>query len=338
MKFRQFYFVLLFALVPFVSFSQKTFEGKVVMEITWENVPEKMKIYYKTSVCTTYYKKDKSRTESSSSNYTSSIIDDYNLGKRLMFMDLTIGIVKQKTATISNLISPSIQSVTIEKIEEYKMINNYNCQKVIVTTTIDGKESKSYAFLNNDFSTNSVVLSSGKTYMNLVMESINDITGAGTMIIKVKEIHEEAVSDDLFDLTPPRGYKVTDMTTKANMELLNKVSANLLLKNGSSNVDLPGNNVATQKKIEPTQLKAVEKYTNVSDTDLKKLLNEALAKEDFETAHLLKTEIDTRKKNSMTKYSQNSDAELTKLLNDALKIEDYTAAQELKKEMDNRKK
>ena len=317
-----------------ISYSQKNFEGKIVSEITWENVPEKMKAYYKTSTCTIYYKKDKTRSESAASNYTAVTSEDYITGKRLMLMDINIGSVNQKTATLSEINNTALQSFTIEKTGEFKTINNYNCEKIITISVVNGKKVLGTSFVNNDYIINAGLLSSGPIYMNLPMETSTDLGESGTMILKTISISEEPLSDDLFNLSIPKGYKLNDMTTASNKAIINNYNSIAAEKNKNEVTIQPTTLI---KNNQPTQTTVIDKYANLSDAELKKQLDEAVAKEDYDKAQALKIEIDKRKKKSVTKYSGFPDATLTKMLKEAVDKEDYVAAEEIKKEMDNRK-
>jgi hypothetical protein len=322
MKTRSFSIILLIAFSYSIAFSQKAFEGKVTSEIKWENVPVTMKAFIKNSTAVTYYKKDKTRTESAASNYTAVTIEDYTTGKRLMLMDMNAGMVKQKTATITNILIPDLENVNVEKTQEFKELAGYNCEKIITTTVVNGKVNKTFSFVYNDLVVNSLLLPSGPTYSGLTMETSIE-TGTGTMKIVVQQVTEEAVSDDRFNFEIPSGYKVTDLSKK------NQVTPNIVTTSTTSASS------SETKSISPSPVK---KYTNVSDAELQKLLDEAVKKEDFDTAQAVKTEMDIRKKISTGKYGNYSVTELTKMLNEAVGKEDYTAAQEIKKELDGRKK
>ncbi len=302
-----------------LSTAQKHFEGKMVSTMTWENVPANMKAYVSTTTLVAYYKKDKSRTESSSTTYSAITIEDYTVGKRLMLMDMTIGAIKMKTATLSYISPPQMQKYIVERTEEYKTILGYTCQKLITTTAVNGTESKSICFVLNDYVSSSFFPAVGQVYIGLPMETEIE-TAMGTTRVITAALSEETVSDALFSMNIPAGYKLTDLTKQTAMPP--PMHPTFITSKD-------------QKTVTPVSAK---KYDKLSDADLKKQLSEALAKEDFETAQSLKTEIDTRKKTSSGKYGQYSLTELTKMLNDAVAKEDFTTAQELKKEIDNRPK
>jgi hypothetical protein len=75
-------------------------------------------------------------------------------------------------------------------------------------------------------------------------------------------------------------------------------------------------------------------YTNYSDEELKKLLDQATAAEKYSEANDIQAEI--TKRIEQNKYSKLSTEELKKQLEAALKAEDYTKAEALQKEIDKR--
>lgn len=75
-------------------------------------------------------------------------------------------------------------------------------------------------------------------------------------------------------------------------------------------------------------------YSNYSDEDLKKLLDQATLAEKYNEANEIQAEI--TKRTEQNKYAKLSTEELKKQLEAALKAEDYTKAEGLQKEIDKR--
>lgn len=307
MKLKLFLITLFISCFYFISFSQKIFEGKVYGEIIRENVPENMKAYVKNSTSVSYYKKNKLRYESRGDKSYTVVICDYAKGKQLVFLEMNIGGKITRTATISDIpISDVIENN--EKIEEYKTIAGHKCQRVNASNTMNGKVYKSTSYFCDEYKMNGRYNPSGPTYISMGFETAMEIEGQGTMIMRTTSISEEPVSDELFSLTPPAGYVVKDQSKNPGSAAIQEAAW------------------------------AANDFDKLSDSELKKKIEEALAKEDFETAQAIKGEVDMRIKAALGKYGQYSNPELKKMLDDAVNKEDFTTAQELKKELDRRPK
>jgi len=290
-----------------ISFSQKIFEGKVLGETVRENVPENMKAYVKNTTSVSYYKKNKLRYESIGDNTNTVVICDFAKGSQLVYLEMNIGGKIIKSATLSDIpISDVIENN--EKTDEYRTIAGHKCQRVNSSNTLNGKVYKSFSFFCDEYLMNGRYTSSGPTYIGMGFETTMEIEGQGLMIMRTTSISEEPVSNALFSLTPPSGFELKDQRKDPG-------SASVQEANWAAN-----------------------DFNDLSDSELKTKLDNALAKEDYDTAKSLKDEMDIRKKKALGKYGQYSDIELKKMMDDSVSKDDFATAQELKNELERRSK
>jgi hypothetical protein len=100
---------------------------------------------------------------------------------------------------------------------------------------------------------------------------------------------------------------------------------------------IPNYNLVPTESNSPATVSPINtksNYTNYSDEELKKLLDQATAAEKYSEANDIQAEI--TKRIEQNKYSKLSTEELKKQLEAALKAEDYTKAEALQKEIDKR--
>ena len=200
--------------------NQKPFEGKMIINSDWENVPQDMKEYYKQSTRIEYYKPGKMRMDMHSSDIVTTImIFDYDKGESLTLSEITIGAKTTKTATLQKINTPNTNDydLTVEYLDDFKTIAGYECQKInyISYNKKEQKTTENKMYVYTGFSTTT----SGNWFSGTNI--VPFLSVESEMPIAIKEqtsifrsspvsISEEPVSDDLFSLTPPRGYTFTD--------------------------------------------------------------------------------------------------------------------------------
>lgn len=200
--------------------NQKPFEGKMIINSDWENVPQDMKEYYKQSTRIEYYKPGKMRMDMHSSDIVTTImIFDYDKGESLTLSEITIGDKVTKTATLQkiNAQNTTEYDVTVEYLDDFKTIAGYECQKInyISHNKKEQKTTVNKMYVYTGFSTstsgnwfggtNIVPFLSVESEMPIAIKEQTSIFRSSPV-----SISEEPVSDDLFSLTPPRGYTFTD--------------------------------------------------------------------------------------------------------------------------------
>lgn len=314
---KKLYFVIYLTICYSIAFSQKYFEGTYTQEVDFGiNGTDK-------STMIMYHKGNKNRTDynklTDANPFKSIAVVDFIKQERFMLMEMPK--LKSKSATISDLTSIDSPIETIEKFDDYKMILNHKCQKVILRSVQNGKETKLIGYADLDYIVKTLIDFSGKTIdYPLFFESEVDIPNVGLMTTKIVSISEEVLSEDLFNTNIPRGYQIIDLR---KIKKQTTISDNNLLNNP------PSQNFNQQ----PT---TTNNYTNYSVIELNTKLEEALKIEDFDTATLLKKEIDNRNLSIKDKYSLKTITELQDQLDAAVKIEDFDTATEIQSEIKRR--
>lgn len=161
-------------------------------------------------ISTTYFKNDKSRSETSSPmTGTTVFIADNTSKKALVLMDNAM--IGKKY--VESDISPSeedLKNVAIEKTNEKKTVLGYECTKYNVTMNKDGAEvkmaiyttdklkaiSQQTAAFGKEFSGFPLYMSAAVEQQGMKLNLVNEVT----------EIKAEKVSEDKFNMTPPEGY------------------------------------------------------------------------------------------------------------------------------------
>lgn len=165
-------------------------------------------------VTTTYFKNDKSRSETSNPMTGSTVfIADNDAKKSIMFMNNAM-MGKKYVETDFAPSAEDLENINIEKTDETKNVLGYECTKYNVTMNKDGAEVKMEVYTTDKLKAISQQTTAfGKEfsgfpmYMNLAMDQ------AGmklNMIIEVTEVKAEKIPDDKFDMTPPEGYTKTE--------------------------------------------------------------------------------------------------------------------------------
>jgi hypothetical protein len=311
-------YILVFSLIVLtVEFviGQKKFEGKITQEIIYSNNA------MANATSTTFYKSNKSRTELNNSvgdnPYTSVSVMDFEKGEMLMIMDMPK--LKSKTATLMDYGLIERPNEKLEKFEEYKTILNHKCQKVIISTMVNGKETitKGYADLN--YSIAAMIDLNGKTIDYPLLFEVEIVMPTMTMSMTITNISEEILPENLFSTNIPVGYKLTDIR-----------------KNKSQTIT-SSNNAISNKNYSSTNYIKTEDYSKYTDSELDEKLQAALKIEDFDTAEKLKEVIEKRG-GTLFKYKSKSLPELQDMLKVAVSKEEFETATQIQEEIKKRSK
>ena len=102
-----------------------------------------------------YYKNNKVRTDydllTGASQFTSISIVDLEKRERVMLMNMPK--LKSKSANLSDVDLIERPNERIEKFEDYKTIFNHKCRKIVLTSTINGKETKVTGYKGKQYET-----------------------------------------------------------------------------------------------------------------------------------------------------------------------------------------
>jgi len=162
----------------------------------------------------TYFKNNFSRTETANIMTGNSVnIIDGNSKEMLMYMDNSM-IGKQY---IKKSIVPSeedLKGVKVEKTSETKDFLGYSCTKYVATVEKNGGKMNMEIYTTDKISAISGQTANlGTAYEGfpLFIKMMTNQQGIDmTITMEVTDIKAESVSSDIFDMTPPEGYKKTD--------------------------------------------------------------------------------------------------------------------------------
>ncbi|MGB0895767.1 MAG: hypothetical protein ACPGU9_02145 [Flavobacteriaceae bacterium] len=163
---------------------------------------------------TTYFKGDKSRSETSSPMTGNTIaIMDGAANKMLLMMDNPM--MGKKYAI--NDMHPSeeeLKDVSVVKVDETKEVLGYTCTRHDVALMKQGVEVKMILYTTDKLSaTSQQIAGLGGKLKGFPLYSEMQMNQMGVEILvkmEVTELKKEAVSDDKFDLTPLEGYEKTE--------------------------------------------------------------------------------------------------------------------------------
>lgn len=306
------YFLIFSLIVISVEFviGQKKFEGKITQEVTYSNNA------MANSTIISSYKGNKCRTDlnllAGDNPYNSINIIDFEKREMLMLMDMPK--LKTKTASLMDysLVERPIEK--FEKFEDFKTIFNHICQKVVISTIVNGKETitKGYADLN--YSVTAMIDLNGKIIDYPLFLEVEIIMSTMTMSMTVINISEETLPESLFSSNIPAGYQLTDM------------------RKNKSQTNISSNNALNSENYTKT-----EDYSKYTDSELDTKLQTALKIEDFDTAAKLKEVIEKRG-GSLFKYKSKSLTELQDMLKIAISKEEFEKASQIQEEIKKRSK
>lgn len=165
-------------------------------------------------VTTTYFKNDKSRSETSNPmTGTTVFIADKNAKKSLMLMDNAM-MGKKYVETDFVPSEEDLKDISIEKTNETKNVLGYECTKYKVTMNKDGADVDMDVYTTDKLKAISQQTTAfGKEFTGFPMYMSLALEQQGMkmdMVIEVTEVRAEKVADDKFDMTPPEGYSKTE--------------------------------------------------------------------------------------------------------------------------------
>ena len=201
----------------------KISEGIIISKQTLESDDENMKAQLAMLgeiMSTTYFKKDKSRSEVSSPMTGDAIvIMDFKTKDQLMLMNNPmLGKVYAKSKTDNGI--DKIQDVQITEVDETKQILGFNCKRYDMVLNVDGIDLKSTYYTTEEIDLqHQETAKFGKDFKGFPMYMEMEVNQMGMkMIVKheVTEIREEKVEDSKFDMTIPEGYKENKMLLGQN--------------------------------------------------------------------------------------------------------------------------
>lgn len=306
-------YILVFSLIVLTvefAIGQKYFEGKITQDVTYSNNA------MANSTIISSYKGNKSRTDlnllTGDNPYSSITIIDF--GKREMLMLMDMPKLKTKTASLMDYSLMERPIEKLEKFEDYKTILNHKCQKIVISTILNGKETitKGYADLN--YSIAAMIDLNGKIIDYPLFFEVEIIMPTMTMSMNVLNISEEVLPEDFFNSNIPVGYVLSD-----------------LRKNKKQTITSSNNALSNTNYIK------TEDYSKYTDSELDTKLQAALKIEDFDTAAKLKEVIEKRG-GSLFKYKSKSLTELQDMLKVAVSKEEFETATQIQEEIKKRSK
>lgn len=163
---------------------------------------------------TTYFKGDKTRSETSNPMAgTTVFIGDNATKKALMLMDNAM-MGKKYMETDMTPSAADLENVSIEKTNETKTILGYECVKYNVTMKKDGADVKGAIYATDKLHAISQQTTAfGDAFKGFPMHMTLVLEQQGfkmNMVTEVTEVKSEKIADDKFNMTPPEGYTKTD--------------------------------------------------------------------------------------------------------------------------------
>ncbi|MBJ7881264.1 DUF4412 domain-containing protein [Gelidibacter salicanalis] len=215
MKKLLFILTLSFSLTMFAQ--EQINEGIVISKQTMSSDNEQMNAQLAMlgdMMTTTYFKNDKTRSETSNPmTGTTVFIGDNATKKSLMLMDNAM-IGKKFMETDMTPSEADLENVSIEKTNETKTILGYECVKYNVTMKKDGADVKGAIYATDKLHAISQQTTAFgddfkgfPMYMSLALEQQGFKMD---LVTEVTEVKAENVADEKFNMTPPEGYTKTD--------------------------------------------------------------------------------------------------------------------------------
>lgn len=210
-------FILSISLSMTMVAQEKISEGIVVSKQTMSSDNEQMNAQLAMlgdMITTTYFKNDKTRSETSNPmTGTTVFVGDNASKKSLMLMDNAMIGKKYVEADLTPS-ETDLANVNIEKTTETKNILGYECVKYNVTMKKDGADVSGIIYATDKVTAMSQQTTSfGENFKGYPMLMNLDLEQQGmkmSLVIEVTEVKAEKISDDKFGLTPPEGYTKTD--------------------------------------------------------------------------------------------------------------------------------
>lgn len=211
-------FSILFIAVGLSVFAQETIkEGVANLKTTLSSSDSQMNAQFAmigdiNSV--TYFKDNFSRTETSNVMTGNSVsIMDGNTQEMLTYMDNPMTgklYMKQSFAASED----DLKNIKVEKTDETKEFLGYTCKKYIATIEKNGVTTKMEIYTTDKIkaiSNQTATLGDSFEGFPLFMTIEAGQQGVSMIFtIEVTDVKKETVSSEVFDMTPPEGYKETD--------------------------------------------------------------------------------------------------------------------------------
>jgi hypothetical protein len=291
--------LVFFILLSYSGLAQKHFEGQIEVSNVWTNLPANSRGANYTTVLR--FKKDKRREESNYDGYSSKDICDYKKNLRVVIVSKEVKAgVWEKNAWIYDLL-PSDKTPLKE--ESYRNILGQKCQKATLSDMTDGKEPVTTVYLSDTYLVNANPGPAGPAYRPLYLASNRTYANGRTHTTECISIKEQNISDDVFEMKIPEGYVINNKSTHTISDLTSK-----------------------------------DPFEGLGDNEIKKMMEDAVKKEDYVTADQAKKELAQRVIRLEGEYAGQSTADLKKKMDEAVKAENYTEADRLKKIIDHRSK
>lgn len=209
--------ILTFTLSVTIFAQEQITEGVVVSKQTMSSDNEQMNAQLAMlgdMITTTYFKDDKTRSETSNPmTGTSIFIGDVATQKSLMLMDNAM-IGKKYMETDMTPSEADLENITIEKTTETKTFLGYECVKYNVTMKKDGADVTGAIYATDKLHAISQQTAAfGEDFKGFPMYMSLALAQQGfnlNLVTEVTEVKAEKVSDDKFNMTPPEGYTKTD--------------------------------------------------------------------------------------------------------------------------------
>ena len=159
---------------------------------------------------TTYFKDDKSRSETSSPMTGDVTIVIDGTAKQMLMIMSNPQLGKKYSIQSAEPNEEDLAKISVKKGEETKTVLGYKCQQYIVTMEQNGQEVEMHMFTTDEIlavSQNTTAMG-GKVegfplYFVMKMNQMGSNIEIRSEVIKIDEV---AVSDDKFNMTPPEGY------------------------------------------------------------------------------------------------------------------------------------
>ena len=210
-------FITLCILSVSMHAQEKINEGVVISKQTMSSDNEQMNAQLAMigdMISTTYFKNDKSRSETSSPmTGTTVFIADNASKKAIVLMDNAMIGKKYMESDIAPT-EEDLKNLTIEKTNEKKTVLGYECTKYNVNMKKDGIDMQMAIYTTEKLNAISQQTAAfGKEFSGFPLYMDIAVAQQGmslNMITEVTEVRAEKVSDDKVDMTPPEGYTKVD--------------------------------------------------------------------------------------------------------------------------------
>ena len=210
-------FMLAFAMSITMVAQKEINEGVVTSKQTMSSENEQMNAQLAMlgdMITTTYFKNDKSRSETSNPmTGTTIFIADNASKKSITLMDNAMVGKKYMEGDITPS-EEDLKGITIEKTNETKTILGYECTKYNVAMNKDGADVKMVIYATDKLkAVTQQTTAFGKDFKGFPMHMDLAVEQQGmkmNLVIEVTDVKAEKVADEKFDMTPPEGYSKSD--------------------------------------------------------------------------------------------------------------------------------